>query len=278
MLIKEDKLYKPIQTSSEVKELDFYSFGLDKISNMKPFLPKFYGSVYIKYQQDEKSLQHIVLEDLTQGFKHPCLVDLKIGKRTYDENATQKKIEKEINKYPPQEKLGFRFTGIKVWQPKENNYKFYDRFFGQGLKEENINEGFKAFLYNGEVLRDEVIGGITTELEKMYQEFKKQNKFRFYTSSILIIYDGDFQNNKVVVKFIDPARCFKISDGGVDESVIYGIRNLIDYFKKFEEQSFEILKKRVDKLTENIDDDNSDDEIENMTNRINKLNEKNSKE
>ena len=55
---------------------------------------------------------YIVLDDMTSGFKAPCVMDLKMGKRSYDEDATPEKVAREIQKYPQQNIIGFRFAGM----------------------------------------------------------------------------------------------------------------------------------------------------------------------
>jgi len=54
------------------------------------------------------------LENICYHFDKPTVLDLKMGTQTYGEDASKEKIELEINKYPPQKDLGFRFTGMKV--------------------------------------------------------------------------------------------------------------------------------------------------------------------
>jgi len=54
------------------------------------------------------------LEDVTFPFRHPSVLDLKMGTQTYDESAKPEKIAAEVAKYPPQKELGFRFTGMKA--------------------------------------------------------------------------------------------------------------------------------------------------------------------
>ncbi len=41
---------------------------------------------------------YLVLEDLTAGFTRPCLLDIKMGTRHYDDNASAKKIQYEVEK------------------------------------------------------------------------------------------------------------------------------------------------------------------------------------
>ena len=57
---------------------------------------------------------YLKLENLVSNFEHPCIMDLKIGKRTYDPFATPDKIHRELIRYDYQAQLGFRITGFKV--------------------------------------------------------------------------------------------------------------------------------------------------------------------
>lgn len=54
------------------------------------------------------------MEDLACRYKYPCIMDIKMGKVTYDPSATKAKRLAEAVKYPEQETLGFRLTGYRV--------------------------------------------------------------------------------------------------------------------------------------------------------------------
>ena len=41
-------------------------------------------------------------------------MDLKLGKRVWDDQASQDKIDREMKKYPIQETVGFRIIGLRV--------------------------------------------------------------------------------------------------------------------------------------------------------------------
>src|SRR5690242_4890446 len=68
---------------------------------------------------------YIRLENLLQNFSKPCLVDIKLGYRTYDEDATTLKISQEIAKYFYQKTIGFRLSGMKIYDPSDDAYKVY---------------------------------------------------------------------------------------------------------------------------------------------------------
>ena len=54
------------------------------------------------------------MDDLAYGIKHPAIIDFKIGKQTYDPEATDEKIKRQKLKYPPVEKIGFQLLGMRV--------------------------------------------------------------------------------------------------------------------------------------------------------------------
>ncbi len=47
----------------------------------------------------EEDLTYLVLEDLTQGMRRPCVMDIKIGARTYGPDASPAKVRQEDSKY-----------------------------------------------------------------------------------------------------------------------------------------------------------------------------------
>lgn len=67
---------------------------MDKtLIELRNFVPLFYGTK--KVTVDGKEFDCIVLEDLTANLKEPCVMDIKIGKRTWGPNASYEKISNE---------------------------------------------------------------------------------------------------------------------------------------------------------------------------------------
>lgn len=62
------------------------------------------------------------LEDITNNFEKPCILDAKIGPRTFDIYASAEKIQKELKKYPPVKEIGFRILGCRVTFLKKKIY------------------------------------------------------------------------------------------------------------------------------------------------------------
>ena len=70
--------------------------------------------------------QFIKLEDVASRFKKPCILDVKVGRRVWDDFAERDKIEREKKKYPPQEILGFRIIGMRVSGADINDIFFHN--------------------------------------------------------------------------------------------------------------------------------------------------------
>jgi len=68
-------------------ETEFYE-EIHLYPTLQSFAPKFHG---IKELNDKK---YIVIEDLTHGFQKPCILDVKIGRQSYGEDATEEKKSK----------------------------------------------------------------------------------------------------------------------------------------------------------------------------------------
>jgi len=71
-------------------------------------------------------------------------------------------------------------------------------------------------------------------LTVLYKWMETQNQYRFYSSSILFLYDSTPPNNemKADVRMIDFAHVSEIRDGGTDSGYIMGLKKLIDCLKK----------------------------------------------
>jgi 1D-myo-inositol-tetrakisphosphate 5-kinase/inositol-polyphosphate multikinase len=266
-------------------ELKFYR----RISSVFPlrenlsFFPSFFGTTD-ELPSDEmgpmSDIPGMILEDITFSFEHPCLIDIKIGQQTFEPTASLIKINNEILKYPYQELLGFRISGMKVWNPNLNRYHFFDKHFGRSLvppasarraRTDHISESEKKcvvfalalFFYrsfdsgsdNNSTMGGfcvELLQHIIAKLESLLKWMKSQTFFKFYSSSILIVYDSDtveehrgwFMSERGFsdsneqycrVKMIDFAHAvdnlrtndISVSEHDLDLGYIYGLTNLI---------------------------------------------------
>lgn len=54
------------------------------------------------------------MNDLAYGIEKPSVIDFKMGRITYDPEASEEKILRQKLKYPPAENIGFQLMGMRV--------------------------------------------------------------------------------------------------------------------------------------------------------------------
>lgn len=98
MSVKGGYVLKPVMKPKLGKrEIEFYE-SLQQPSDsttkeLKTYLPGYFGTTELWMQG--QSVQWLVLEDLCRNFKEPCIMDVKIGRQTWDPNAPLEKIQAE---------------------------------------------------------------------------------------------------------------------------------------------------------------------------------------
>eukprot|EP01137_Pigoraptor_chileana_P002076 Opistho-2@40447 len=235
LLVADGVVLKPLQSKGRgAKERVFYeevcsSANSAAIAPLVRFLPRFHGVSHIA-GDDGHVTEYIRLEDVSAKFRRPCVLDIKMGQRTYGEDASAEKIAYEVAKYPPQTELGFRFTGMHVYDATRGEYRSLGRKYGHGLSVANVIDGFVAYLDNGKGVRRDVIPGILSRLYEIRAWFAEQSVYRFYSSSLLFVYEGDGFSSDVDVRCIDFAHVYPICDGGKDEGYVHGIDRVIRLF------------------------------------------------
>ena len=77
-----------------------------------------------------------------------------------------------------------------MYKADTGHYMCHNKFFGRKLTAKGFQETLTEFLHNGYRLRSELIDLIVERLRALHAMLSKQNTFRFYSSSLLVMYDG----------------------------------------------------------------------------------------
>ncbi|GFF38004.1 inositol polyphosphate multikinase [Aspergillus lentulus] len=167
----------------------------------------------------------IVLENVASGFKRPNVLDVKLGARLWADDAPPAKRTKleAVAKETTSGSLGFRIAGMKIWTGthgetdegcktnpyatkhegvegakgeviEKDGYKRYDKWYGRSFNEKNVKEGFATFLAGakaGPIDRSKLIAKRLADELRRVQSILESEESRMYSSSVLIVYEGD---------------------------------------------------------------------------------------
>lgn len=189
-------ILKPVQCPPRgQRETDFYTTAFDEncsdvtLLKLREFVPKFCG---ITQCPDFPSASYLKLENLMSRLSNPSVIDIKMGKRTYDPEAPPEKIALEVAKFPPVVKLGYQLSGMQVFDPELNKTIKYDKYYCKKLFEDTmITKGLGTFFLIDKGMRKDVLEVVVDKLRDLEKWFLAQRRYVFYASSILIVYEGN---------------------------------------------------------------------------------------
>lgn len=80
---------------------------------------------------------------------------------------------------------------FQVYQPDSGQLMFMNKYHGRKLTLAGFKEALYQFFHDGQRLRHELLSPVLRRLREMQAALEACESYRFYSSSLLIIYDGD---------------------------------------------------------------------------------------
>ncbi|XP_017691212.1 PREDICTED: inositol hexakisphosphate kinase 3 [Lepidothrix coronata] len=174
----------------------------------------------------------------------------------------KKKKKKKPSSHKEFSAEAFPLSPLQVYQADTGHFLCKDKYFGRKLSPEGFRQTLRQFLSPGNQLRTDLLEPIILRLKALLSVIRKQSSYRFYSSSLLIIYDGQEPKEsaapldhhlplpkthganpaRVDVRMIDFAHTtFKGSKSsptpydGPDHGYIFGLENLIKILQSLSE-------------------------------------------
>ncbi|CAL1405621.1 unnamed protein product [Linum trigynum] len=224
------RFYKPLQSDERgSKEMSFYtSFSSNTRipEHIRRFFPVFHGTQLVEASDGSGRKPHLVLEDITSGHSKPCVMDIKIGSRTWYPQASEDYIQRCFKKDRETSSLslGFRVSGLQVYGNKESEVWKPERKVVKRVT------GDKVSVYGGST-------GILAQLLELKAWFEDQTTYHFNSCSVLMLYEKKLLGPKeggstaAEVKLVDFAHVTE-GNGVIDHNFLGGLCSLIKFISE----------------------------------------------
>lgn len=230
-------------------EIEFYESVTANHPDLVPHLPTFLGQLSLSSDQNAateavesgviqtasgverlhgKKLStdlHIVLENITHGFKRPNVLDIKLGAQLWDEAAKPDKRARldEVSRASTSGSLGYRIAGMRTFVGEKapevpadlkqyvaadsNGFWVYNKMYGRKFNAEDVQEGFEAYLLpqaksKEDVERASEVATYFLDQVRDIQKVFESKESRMYSASILFVYEGDAEEYEKTKKIL----------------------------------------------------------------------------
>ncbi|KAF7647297.1 hypothetical protein LDENG_00174640, partial [Lucifuga dentata] len=202
--LKSPRLDPKIHSDVPFQMLDWNSgLSLEKISH-NPWSLRCHKQQLSRMRsesKDRKLFKFLLLENVVHHFCFPCILDLKMGTRQHGDDASEEKAARQMKKCEQSTSatLGVRVCGMQVYQLNTGHYLCRNKYYGRGLSIEGFHEALYQYMHNGTGLRQDLVEPILNKLRSLKAVLEKQASYRFYSSSLLIIYEGKEPDSPTVL-------------------------------------------------------------------------------
>lgn len=175
----------------------------------------------------------LILDDICARYKQPCVLDVKLGHRTWYEWASDAYIAKckPKDEGTTQASLGFRLCGARVFQQITGEYWAADRQWGKRLAgAADVAEALRRFGDNGALPPGAVLAAALPQLRDLEAALQQQTTFHFFSASLLLTYEGAAAGADEVavrVRLVDFAHAFEMAEPCRDDNTFSGLQSFI---------------------------------------------------
>jgi hypothetical protein len=133
-----------------------------------------------------------------------------------------------------------------VYKHNISQFLFQDKYYGRSLNAITFRNTLVEYLDNGESCQIHHIPVILRKLRRLAGVIRQLSGYRFYTSSLLVIYDADANNKKKIdIRIIDFDHCVSANEvrehglkmtyppthDGPDKGYLLGLKTLVSCFE-----------------------------------------------
>ncbi|KAI2635153.1 SAICAR synthase-like protein [Xylaria nigripes] len=175
-----------------------------------------------------KTDRAIALLNASYGFKKPNIMDAKMGRQLWSNDASPEKKARfdKITESTTHKNFGFRIAGMQVYKgshpthkisghvkepsanvegPNEEGFMMYSKLWGRDeVNDSNLVEALKLFIFNKAAGIDEDLGKLVAGLFasdlRRVEEVLKKEESRMYSSSLLFVFEGDGPTLKAAIE------------------------------------------------------------------------------
>lgn len=237
VLLYQGCILKPLQLDRRGEnEERVYRAALEQQLPLLKHMAPFYGAVsVVPSKGSQQGVRYLALSDMTQGFSKPSIVDVKIGRQTWDDAASAEKIQREKAKFAYQAELRFRFVGFKVYDAVSRQYRVLDKSYGRSLTPNTIQDALRVYL--PATPRHAVyLAQIRAQLSRIIALMGESSTFQLISTSLLMVYEGDaavLNPLPASVTMIDFAHAAPLETPCVDTNYLDGVRSLSRFMEAY---------------------------------------------